>query len=235
MVRVKPHVRLKQLIDAATTVFIAKGYKRTSIEEIARTMGLTPAATYLFVASKEALFDLVIRYHFFRTDLEAIDEIPIPNPPQGQTLALLRQRVEPFRDLSRLLEAIRADQAPDPWQELTEILTQIFTMLVEYRSGVKIVETSTLDWPELSEFFIRDFRIKALGYLREYIGRRIDMGLFRAQPDVSAAARLMLSTVYFFAINRHFDTISSDDYDEAMALRMIIHNLGHAFIEQAGV
>jgi AcrR family transcriptional regulator len=233
MARVKPQVRLKQLIDAATSVFIAKGYKRASIEEVARTMGLTPAAIYLFVASKEALFDLVIRYHFFRIDLGAIEEIPIPNPPQGETLARLRQRVSPFRDLNRLTEAMEAETVPDPGQELAEIITEMFNMLVEYRPGVRIIETSALDWPELSDFFIRGFRIKALGYLKEYLGKRIAMGLFRRQPDVSAAARLMLSTVYFFAVNRHFDPISSDDYDEATALQMIIYNLGQAFIEKA--
>jgi AcrR family transcriptional regulator len=234
MARVKPQVRLKQLIDAATTVFIAKGYRRTSVEEIARTMGVTPAATYLYVASKEALFDLVIQYHFFRLDPESIDQMPIPNPPQGQTLARLRRRMTPLRDLSRLMEAIKAKKVPNPKQEFDEIITQMFTGLVEYRYGVRIIEKSALDWPELSDFFIRGFRIKALGYLTEYVGKRIKMGLFREQPDVSAAARLMLSTVYFFAVNRHFDPIASDEYDETMALEMIITNLGRAFLARDG-
>lgn len=231
MARVKPQVRLKQLIDAATTVFIAKGYRRTSVEEIARTMGVTPAATYLYVASKEALFDLVIQYHFFRLDLESLDQIPFPNPPQGQTLDRLRRRLNPVRDLSRLLEAVKTKRVSDPWQEFREILTQMFNGLVDYRYGVRMIETSALDWPELADFFIRGFRKKALGHLRDYIGQRIDMGLFREQPDVSAAARLMLSTVYFFAVNRHFDLIASDAYDETVALEMIVINLGRAFIK----
>jgi AcrR family transcriptional regulator len=44
------------LLDAAIQRFAADGYQRTSVTDIARDVGLTPAAVYAYFPGKEALF-----------------------------------------------------------------------------------------------------------------------------------------------------------------------------------
>lgn len=46
----------RRLLDHAITRFAADGYRRTSVSDIARDAGLTPAGAYAYFASKEALF-----------------------------------------------------------------------------------------------------------------------------------------------------------------------------------
>lgn len=62
MARMTPDSRFQKLIDAASAVFIAQGYGRTQMAEIAEAMGVAKGTVYLYVESKEALFDVVLRY-----------------------------------------------------------------------------------------------------------------------------------------------------------------------------
>ncbi len=45
-----------RLLDVAVARFARDGYRRTSVSDIARDAGVTPAAVYAYFAGKEALF-----------------------------------------------------------------------------------------------------------------------------------------------------------------------------------
>lgn len=49
-----------RLLDGAIRRFAAEGYRRTSLSDIARDAGLTPAAAYAYFAGKEALFEAAV-------------------------------------------------------------------------------------------------------------------------------------------------------------------------------
>ena len=57
-----PPDRFQEMIAAATGVFIAQGYRRTQMVDVAQAMGVAKGTVYLYVESKEALFDAVVRY-----------------------------------------------------------------------------------------------------------------------------------------------------------------------------
>ena len=61
MARKTPTDRLPQLIACATKMFIEQGYRRTQMEDVAAALGVAKGTLYLYVESKEALFDLVVR------------------------------------------------------------------------------------------------------------------------------------------------------------------------------
>jgi AcrR family transcriptional regulator len=50
----------QRLLDLAIARFGARGYRATSVSEIARAAGLTQAAAYAYFPSKEALFDAAV-------------------------------------------------------------------------------------------------------------------------------------------------------------------------------
>jgi tetracycline repressor-like protein len=61
MARTIPPDRLAHLVHCATDVFIAQGYQRTQMADIAAALGVAKGTLYLYVESKDALFDLVLR------------------------------------------------------------------------------------------------------------------------------------------------------------------------------
>ena len=50
----------RRLLDIAVRRFAADGFRRTSVSDIAREAGLTPAATYAYFAGKEGLFQAAV-------------------------------------------------------------------------------------------------------------------------------------------------------------------------------
>ena len=50
----------RRLLDIAVQRFAADGFRRTSVSDIAREAGLTPAAAYAYFAGKEGLFQAAV-------------------------------------------------------------------------------------------------------------------------------------------------------------------------------
>ena len=61
MARPIPEDRLRRLVEVATAVFIDQGFRQTRMEGVAAALGVAKGTVYLYVESKEALFDLVCR------------------------------------------------------------------------------------------------------------------------------------------------------------------------------
>src|SRR6188472_4175135 len=71
----------QRLLEAAIQRFAADGYRRTSVSDIARDAGLTPAATYAYFPSKDALFRAAV-------DEDAAALIEQATPAEGAPGAL---------------------------------------------------------------------------------------------------------------------------------------------------
>ena len=96
MKRKSPAARLDLMVQAAITVFIRVGYRRAQMADIAREMGVAPGTLYLYVESKEALFDLALR-HASGNELPVnADCLPLPTPSPAEILARVRTEFSGF-------------------------------------------------------------------------------------------------------------------------------------------
>lgn len=205
MPRVIPSDRLSQLITVATQVFIAQGYRRTQIDDIAQALGVAKGTIYGSVQSKEALFDAGLRYADGREPLPDISALPLPTPEPGSTVAWLRARLaEEVRDLE-LLAALQRTRVRDPREELAAVLRDLYVRMERNRRGIKLVDRCALDQPELADAWYGDGRWAQHAALAEYLARRIAKGRLRRVGNTAVAARLLLETVAFWAVHRHWD------------------------------
>jgi AcrR family transcriptional regulator len=78
-----PDSRFQDLIDAATSVFIAQDYRRTQMGDIAKAMGLAKGTVYLYVESKDALFDIVLRSADAPRPIALPPSLPVRTPPEA--------------------------------------------------------------------------------------------------------------------------------------------------------
>src|SRR5215813_7228198 len=88
-----PEDRLEQLVECATRVFVEQGYARTQMSDVAEALGVAKGTIYLYVESKEALFDLVCRYGDRPDDAEDAVDLPVPTPAAGTTLQFVRDEL----------------------------------------------------------------------------------------------------------------------------------------------
>ena len=82
----------ERLVDQGSRLFSSQGLKKTSIEELAQSAGISKAAFYIFYPSKEALFmDVVerVEQHYRQEVLAMIDQ---PGPsPRARLVRLLQK------------------------------------------------------------------------------------------------------------------------------------------------
>jgi AcrR family transcriptional regulator len=203
--RRRPPDRLGQLISSALRVFGEKGYRRAQMADVARDMGVSPGTLYNYVASKEALFHLVVDRAFLTEPGGAPPSLPIPPPPPGVTLHRLRERLRTDVVLPRLEAALAQRPTLDPRSELESIVRELYDVVERSRQGIVVLERSALELPELARVFYLEMRRRLVARLGEYLQSRARRGQLRAVPNPAAAARLILEAVAAFAMHRHRD------------------------------
>src|SRR5258705_889626 len=149
MARTIPDDRFDQLVACATQVFIEQGYRRTQMADIAAAMGVAKGTLYLYVESKEALFDLVCRQADVPAPRARPANLPLPTPNSKATLEYIASRLAENGVPPTLAAALERRRARDPRVELESILRELYDVLSRNRRGLKLLDRSAPDLPEL--------------------------------------------------------------------------------------
>src|SRR6185369_5159910 len=126
MARRVPDDRLEQLVDAATRVFIEQGYAKTQMADVATALGVAKGTVYLYVESKEALFDLVARYADAPRPFEKKPSLPVRTPKPGATLRYVRERIAQSQVPPTLARALAGKRMDDARRELEAIVSELY-------------------------------------------------------------------------------------------------------------
>ncbi|HYL58389.1 MAG TPA: helix-turn-helix domain-containing protein [Candidatus Acidoferrales bacterium] len=203
MKRPAPEQRLADLMDAGVQVFIARGYRRAQMDDVARIARVSKGTIYNYFESKEALFYLIVDRGFGGGPMPSVDELPIRTPSLKRTVARLRQRIEAGGRLPALDRALARRTVDDPRAELETIVREFYAMTAKTRRAADLIERAAIDLPEFADLFFRQNRRGLVDRLARYLERRIALGMFKPLRDRRTAARLILETVVFFARHRH--------------------------------
>jgi AcrR family transcriptional regulator len=79
--------RREGLLEAAVSVFARYGYRKTSMDEVARAAGVSRQGLYLHFADKEALFRKAVEYKLARQLSDAL--LALSNPQQDLETRLI--------------------------------------------------------------------------------------------------------------------------------------------------
>lgn len=205
MPRTIPKERFHELVEAASAVFLEQGYRRTQMADVAARLGVAKGTLYLYVESKEALFDAVLRHADGSEPVALPAELPVPTPPPGATLQMVRKRVAEQAALPALAAALERRRVGDVAAELEAIVRELYALLARHRTGIKLLDRCSLDHPELAAVWFGSGRAGALEPLGRYLADRIRRGRLRPVLDVAVTARILLETVVFWAVHRHWD------------------------------
>jgi AcrR family transcriptional regulator len=230
MPRQVPEGRFDELVDCATEVFIEQGYRRTQMADVAEAMGVAKGTLYLYVESKEALFDLACRQADVPAPRKAPSKVPLPTPNPKATLEYIASRLAENGVPPALLAALEHRRELDPRTELEAILRQLYDVLSRNRRGLKLLDRSAGDLPELGALWFDGVRSGLFGLMAQYLERRVRTGHLRPVPDVAAAARLVVETLVFWAVHRHWDA-RGEAFTEAVAEETSIHFILSALVK----
>ena len=203
------HERLPEIIAAAVRVFTRDGYRAARMSDVAAEAGLSEAALYRYVDSKEGLFVLAIRHALLLEDLPAADlpdaHLPLHPPPLSQMMRETRDFVADAVPFGTLAQALGTAEPADPGAELDAVLRELFALEVATREAADMIERSARELPELAELLSTGLYQPVVASLSEYLRHRTDCGYLRPTPDTRVMARLVLETLTWFARHRFHD------------------------------
>jgi AcrR family transcriptional regulator len=232
MARAMPDDRVEKLVDCATAVFIERGYTLTQMADVAAALGVAKGTLYLYVESKEALFDLVARYADAPRPFAKRPSLPVHTPKPGATLRYVRERIAQSQVPPTLAKALAGKRMDDARPELEAIVSELYDTLAANRRGIKLLDRSARDYPELAALWFEGGRGGLIALLAQYLDERIRRRTFRSVPDTTVAARLIIETVTFWAVHRHSDP-HPQVVDEAVAKETVVQFICRAFIKEA--
>jgi AcrR family transcriptional regulator len=198
------HERFPQVIAAAVRVFTRDGYKSARMSDVAGEAGLSEAALYRYVDSKEGLFVLAIRHALLLENMPA-ESFPLKAPSLRDMIEEAREFVAAEVPFGSLAEALAAADTGDPAAELDAIARELFTLESRTREAADMIERSARELPELADLLNQGFRAPVVRALTAYLDSRAKAGKLRATPDTAATARLVLETLTWFARHRFSD------------------------------
>lgn len=229
MARTTPPDRLPQLLACATRVFIDQGYRRTQMDDVAAALGVAKGTLYLSVESKEALFDLVVRCADMEPSLLSFGPLPLPTPQPGATLAYIRERLAQNQTLPTLTAALNRQRVKDIRAELSGIVEELYDTLARNRHGIKLLDRSAQDLPELAALWFDTARGGLITMVGQYLERRMQRKLLRPLPDAAVTTRLIIEAVSFWAVHRHWDPqpqVVEDMIARDTVIQFIVNALG---------
>ncbi len=165
------HQRRKQarpgeLLDAALSLFVEKGFAATRAEEVAARAGVSKGTLFLYFASKEELFQAVVREnisgHFgeWNEELERFE---------GSSAELVRHCMHAW------------------WERIGMTAASGITKLVMSEAGM---------FPDMAAFYQQEVVVPAHALLKRVLQRGIDRGDFRPMDMDCAVYSLIAPMIF---------------------------------------
>lgn len=196
-------IRLQQLYDAASSLFIRQGYARTQVSDIARQAGISVGAVYSLFTGKRTIFQFLLKCTIAPEFLDGELTLPLD--------------AEVFVGLDAELEEVFAANAADYRRPLekgglytySEMLSSAFDLVSRYGIGVLLVEKNTKEFPQLAASYAghrRHFFDTTAAYLDKFIAE----GQVRTVPDAGLATRVIVETLAYWGMHIRHDVYQPD-------------------------
>lgn len=232
MSRRTPPGRLQDIARAAGEVFIAKGYRRALMTDVAERLELSHALLYRYVESKEALLELAARYAMDH-EAELTAERPLATPPEGHFLELLQGWFKVHATFPRLRTALERGTDTDAAEELAGIIDELYDFIEQNRLLLLLIESLVDDYPGLSGVSVDGRKRSHNGMLAAFLAGRAAAGELRPLADPEIAAHFLGKSVAWFAQHRKRDP-NAATIDDQRARSSVRELLLAAFLPDTG-
>lgn len=153
--------RPQELLEAALTLFVEKGFAATRAEEVAKLAGVSKGTLYLYYPSKDELFKAVVRNHLGQVIVEGKDLL---EQYEGSTSELLQ------------------DLAQTWWSRVGQS---------KAAGIIKLIIAEASNFPEIAQFYMDEIVEPCHQLLGQAVQRGIDRGEFRPMDVSSVVMALV--------------------------------------------
>lgn len=202
MARPRDPQRLDRILDAARDVFLAVGYRRARMVDVARAAGVSPGLLYSYATGKDALFHLVVQREL---GMPVDSDGPAGVPDAAALEELGRRALHDVATIPTIERAAAGDAPADPRAEMASLVGELYDRVHRYRVFIRLMERSASDRPDVAARFYDEGRAPIVDRVAGHLERRAAEGLIAPLPDPRVAARYLVETVAWFANHRYGD------------------------------
>lgn len=221
-----PEVRLKKVFDVSSRLFITQGFSRTQMEQIAREVGISIGSMYDLFASKRVILDFLIQCTIQPGFIELDLKLPLD---VAQLNGLDAQVREAFEDITQRFEAPLDNNCEGYSYE--KMLSDAFDVLSTYGTGCLLLESNPEVFDSLFDYYAR-YRRRFYNAVEQFVHAFRARGMLRLRPEAQQAARFIVDSLYWWAMQIHYDIFGSDEtISPAAAKEICIDALLHTYMK----
>lgn len=216
--------RLQAIYEAASSLFINKGYARTQIKDIAQEIGLSAGMLYVYFKGKHEILQFILKCTIEPRFCERVRAYPIDAALFDGLTDEIAAVLAESRDRFGAPLARGAEGYP-----FSQMLSDAFDTIARYGTGCLVIEKNIGDVGTLGGAYLRyrkEFLTQLTAYVRLYLAR----GELRplAHPELTAA--LIAETMAWWGMHVQNDAFEvRRDIPAAVAKEVCLDNLIHAY------
>ena len=178
-----PAERPQEILEAALSLFVEKGYAGTRLDDVAERAGLSKAAIYLYFEDKTALFQGVVR-QAIGSNLLTVEELARAH--QGPVATLIPAILD--------FMASRVEDTP-------------------MASIAKVVISESRAFPEIGRFYLKEVIGRGIPIFEGLIARGVESGEFRKVDPMLTVRSLIGPMLLSIIWKTVFEPIGADKLD----------------------
>jgi AcrR family transcriptional regulator len=220
------------VVAASAQVFVAHGFQRAQVQDVADVLGVSKGALYGYATGKLALFSAALRYADGVEPLPDRSMLPVAPALPGDLAVVVRGRLAAQLPDLELTAALLRDEPPDGVtgpQELTAVVADLYRRLSANRFAIKLVDRCAPEFSELRQVWFEDGRSLQMGAMADYLRRRSDSGHLVVPGVVELVARTVVELCVLWAVHRHWDPAGTpvglpagrEDFDDDEVVDML--------------
>lgn len=215
--------RMTLIFEAASQLFINKGYARTQMKDIAKEIGLSTGMLYVYFTGKRELLSFLLKATIEPAFVTQEFELPICSELFD---SLDNEIMEAFEQNTKAFSAHLDDITNYP---LEQMLSDAFDVISKYGIGCLLIEKNPDDLGKLTRYY-KEYRRKFYHQVLSYITQYMRNGMFRQVEHPLYVTRLIIETLSWWGMhiaNDAFEAQKNIPVETAKSICM--DNLLHAY------
>ena len=217
-------MRMRLIFDAASRLFINKGYARTQIKDIAKEIRLSTGMLYVYFKGKREILNFILKGTIEPAFITQEFEFPISS---NLFKTLDNEVITAFKQNEALFSSHIDNVADYPVEYM---FSDAFDLISKYGIGCLLIEKNPDDLGKLTSYYKvyrQDFYKQVLSYITKYMQN----GTFRLVEHPRYVAHVIIETLSWWGMH-----ITNDAYEiqtelsTELAKTVCLDNLLHAYI-----
>ncbi len=215
--------RMRSIFDAASHLFINKGYARTQIKDIAKEIGLSTGMLYVYFTGKRDILNFILKGTIDQAFITQEFELPIRSELFD---SLDNEIINAFEENTKAFSSHLDNITEYP---LEQMLSDAFEVISKYGIGCLLIEKNPDDLRKLTAYY-KEYRKKFYGQVLSYITQYMQTGTFRQVEHPQYITRLIIETLSWWGMHITNDAYEiQKDIPIETAKAVCMDNLLHAY------